>query len=68
MTLCEALVSGLQDAAWTLGAVPAVLRHDNLSAAPHELRRSGGRQLTVRWRSPSWRTLISSSSRRRFSA
>ena len=46
----EALVAGLQDALWTLGAVPAVLRHDNLSAATHELRRSGGRQLTVRFR------------------
>ena len=40
----------LQGALWTLGAVPAVLRHDNLSAATHELRRSGGRQLTVRFR------------------
>ena len=28
---------------WTLGVVPAVLRHDNLSAATHELRHSGGR-------------------------
>ena len=28
-------VAGLQDAPWTLGAVPAVLRHDNLSAATH---------------------------------
>ena len=46
----EALVSGLQGALWTLGAVPAVLRHDNLSAATHELRRSGGRQLAVRFR------------------
>ena len=46
----EALVSGLQGALWTLGAVPAVLRHDNLSAATHELRRSGGRQLTARFR------------------
>ena len=43
----EALVAGLQGALWTLGAVPAVLRHDNLSAATHELKRSGGRQLTV---------------------
>ena len=43
----EALVSGLQGA---LGAVPTVLRHDNLSAATHELRRSGGRQLTARFR------------------
>ena len=46
----EALVSGLQGALWTLGAAPAVLRHDNLSAATHELKRSGGRQLTVRFR------------------
>ena len=38
----EALVSGLQGALWTLGAAPAVLRHDNLSAATHELKRSGG--------------------------
>ena len=45
----EALVAGLQGALWTLGAAPAVLRHDNLSAATHELRRSGGRQLTVRF-------------------
>ena len=42
--------AGIQGALWTLGAVPAVLRHDNLSAATHELRRSGGRQLTVRFR------------------
>ena len=46
----EALVSGLQGALWTLGAVPAVLRHDDLSATTHELRRSGGRQLTARFR------------------
>ena len=45
----EALVSGLQGALWTLGAVPAVLRYDNLSAATHELKRSGGRQLTTRF-------------------
>ena len=43
------LVSGLQGAVWMLGAVPAVLRHDNLSAATHELKRSGGRQLTARF-------------------
>lgn len=47
----EALVAGLQGAVWTLGAVPRVLRHDNLSAATHELKRSGGRQLTVRFKS-----------------
>lgn len=29
----EALVSGLQGAAWTLGTVPQVVRHDNLSAS-----------------------------------
>ena len=46
----EALVAGLQGALWTLGAVPAVIRHDNLSAATHELKRSGGRQLTERFR------------------
>lgn len=46
----EALVTGLQGALWTLGAVPTVIRHDNLSAATHELKRSGGRQLTARFR------------------
>ncbi len=46
----EALVAGVQGAVWTLGAVPSVLRHDNLSAATHELKRSGGRQLTVRFK------------------
>jgi hypothetical protein len=46
----EALVSGLQGALWTLGAAPAIVRHDNLSAATHELKRSGGRQLTTRFR------------------
>jgi hypothetical protein len=46
----EALVSGLQGTLWTLGAVPAIVRHDNLSAATHELRRTGGRQLNARFR------------------
>ena len=36
----EALVAGLQGALWMLGTVPALLRHDNLSAATHELKRS----------------------------
>jgi transposase len=45
----EALVSGLQGALWTLGGVTQVARSDNLSAATHELRRSGGRALTVRF-------------------
>jgi len=46
----EALVAGLQGALWALGAVPDVLRSDNLSAATHELKRSSGRDLTVRFR------------------
>jgi hypothetical protein len=46
----EALVSGLQGALWTLGAAPRVVRHDSLSAATHELRRSGGRHLNARFR------------------
>ncbi len=46
----EALVEGLQGALWELGGVPQVLRHDNLSAATHELKRSGGRSLTTRFR------------------
>ena len=45
----EALVAGLQGALWELGAVPEVVRSDNLSAATHELKRTGGRQLTVRF-------------------
>jgi hypothetical protein len=45
----EALVAGLQGALWQLGGVPEVVRHDNLSAATHELRRSGGRALTRRF-------------------
>jgi hypothetical protein len=46
----ESLTSGLQGALWTLGAAPAVIRHDNLSAATHELKRSGGRHLNRRFR------------------
>ncbi|MFB3066041.1 MAG: IS21 family transposase [Planctomycetota bacterium] len=45
----EALVGGLQGALWALGGVPAVARSDNLSAATHELKRSGGRALTQRF-------------------
>jgi hypothetical protein len=45
----EALVSGLQNALWTLGGVPEVLRLDNLSAATHELARTSGRVLTARF-------------------
>ena len=39
----EALVRGVQQALWALGGAPAVLRSDNLSAATHELKQSGGR-------------------------
>jgi len=46
----EALVGGLQGALWALGGVPEVIRHDNLSAATHELRRTGGRTLTRRFK------------------
>jgi len=46
----EALVAGVQGAVWELGGVTAVLRSDNLSAATHELRRSGGRTLTQRFK------------------
>lgn len=45
----EALVQGVQGALWDLGGVPQVLRHDNLSAATHELARSGGRTLNRRF-------------------
>jgi len=45
----EALVLGLQGALWELGGVPDELRHDNLSAATHELARTGGRALNRRF-------------------
>jgi len=46
----EALVAGVQGALWALEGVPTVLRSDNLSAATHELRQTGGRTLTKRFR------------------
>lgn len=46
----EALVDGLQEALFQLGGVTEVVRHDNLSAATRELKRSGGRALTTRFR------------------
>jgi len=46
----EALVQGLQGALWDLGGVPMVARSDNMSAATHELKRTGGRQLTSRFK------------------
>jgi hypothetical protein len=45
----EALVDGLQGALWALGGVPEIVRSDNLSAATHELKHSGGRALTQRF-------------------
>jgi len=45
----EALSWGLQGALWDLGGSPQVVRSDNLSAATHELKRSGGRTLTRRY-------------------
>jgi len=45
----ESLSEGLQGALWTLGAVPAVHRTDNLSAATHELIQSRGRGFTARY-------------------
>jgi len=46
----EALVAGLQGALWELGGRPSVVRHDNLSAATHELKKSRGRSLTKRFK------------------
>lgn len=46
----EALVAGVQGALWELGGVPEVVRSDNLSAATHELKLTGGRALTKRWK------------------
>ena len=45
----EALQKGLQGALWDLGAVPQVVRSDNLSAATHELRETKGRTLNQRY-------------------
>ena len=45
----EALVKGLQDGLWALGGVPERVRQDNLSAATHELTKTGGRALTRRF-------------------
>jgi len=52
----EALVEGLQGALWSLGGVVEVIRTDNLSAATHELKRSGGRALNARFASVSTTT------------
>lgn len=46
----EAMNQGLQNAMWAAGGVFEVWRHDNLSAATQELKRSGGRTLTRRYK------------------
>jgi hypothetical protein len=45
----EALSMGLQGALWDLGGCPEVARSDNLSAATHEIKVTGGRALTRRY-------------------
>ena len=45
----EALRRGLQNALVALGGAPEVIRSDNLSAATHELKETGGRSLTKRF-------------------
>jgi hypothetical protein len=45
----EALVRGLQSALFELGGSPARVRMDNLSAATHELKESGGRTFNARF-------------------
>ena len=45
----EAMNKGLQNGMWEAGGVFPVWRHDNLSAATKELRRTGGRALTRRY-------------------
>lgn len=45
----EALLSGLQNGLWAFGGVPERVRQDNLSAATHELAKTGGRGLTRRF-------------------
>ena len=45
----EALVEGVQGAVWEAEGCPGTLRSDNLSAATHELARTGGRALNRRF-------------------
>lgn len=45
----EALLAGVQAALWALGGVPETVRLDNLSAATHELVKTGGRSPTKRF-------------------
>jgi hypothetical protein len=45
----EALLAGLQGGLFAAKGVPEIVRLDNLSAATHELVRTGGRALTARF-------------------
>ncbi len=45
----EALSEGIQNAVWSFGGTPRVWRTDNLSAATHQLKVEGGRELTERY-------------------
>ena len=53
-----ALQQGLQNALWSLGGVPEVVRSDNTSAATHELRRAAAALLTT-ITPPCWTTMAS---------
>ena len=44
-----ALKQGVQNALWTLGGVPEVVRSDNTSAATHEVKRSCDRALNANY-------------------
>ena len=46
----EALIDGIQDGFEDIGGVPAMVCLDNLSAASYELKRSGGREFTQRYK------------------
>lgn len=45
----ESLSDGLQAGFWAFGGVPEQICHDSLSAATHELKKTGGRALTPRF-------------------
>ena len=47
-----ALKQGMQNALWTLGGIPEVVRSDNTSAATHELKGSRGRALNDNYAAP----------------
>ena len=45
----ESLSQGIQNAFWSFGGVTAMICTDNLSAATHELQKTGGRTFTKRY-------------------